>query len=609
MISFTATLLIVALLCLLTPQVAAFGAGDIPDYAYLNDKAFRHGDIENILTTLLKNHATESGNVIKEILGSIYTFGRGRGDKFTEMDLKRVYFGNWLRDYSQAMDITALSHTTAETIVTLVSVLGFLAFGFATEEFEVTPNRLGVYLPVEPLYSPKGYAKDHNNNARQFHSELRPPVEEVELEIDQNTGMKKYIATEGQSWDTSTAYVRRTLEACIQRGRLANGKEGADMWEAFRLLGTALHTIEDLLAHSNWVELGLLKMGHSQVFCHVGDNVKVNTPRGPAPPLTTGTFGAADFVHSLLGEATDHLSSTSVADLSHKISEAKTGTGYLVTQLRSLFDQISSLGGGDNQGAMNEGLKIQGKISKIALHSVPVIGDIVDKLFEALNMFVWFALGPILNVIIQEATVALQEGSASIVNSEDQYEVFNNPYASDPSHSLLSKDHFDLVLNEPAGKIARVTVKHTVELVVQAWSDRNQDVGQTINHVMEVFHHPYYATDNSQVQKDMADELGRWFNGLGVNSSRVIQSLTKQSVREGRNKRVGDSEAPNGLATAVKTISDKATEVLKPVGEIANQAVDTIKDTANKTVDVVKGAVNGTVNTVNGAFKAGFGWF
>lgn len=32
--------------------------------------------------------------------------------------------------------------------------------------------------------------------------------------------------------------------------------------------------MEDLLAHSNWCELALRKMGHEEVFCHVGDNGK-----------------------------------------------------------------------------------------------------------------------------------------------------------------------------------------------------------------------------------------------------------------------------------------------------------------------------------------------
>lgn len=79
------------------------------------------------------------------------------------------------------------------------------------------------------------------------------------------------MATENQGWDTSTAFIRRTFRACIEAGRRANGQEGAELWEAYRLLGTGLHTMEDLLAHSNWCEIALRKMGHREVFCHVGD--------------------------------------------------------------------------------------------------------------------------------------------------------------------------------------------------------------------------------------------------------------------------------------------------------------------------------------------------
>ena len=134
--------------------------------------------------------------------------------------------------------------------------------------------------------------------------------------------LKNYIATENEGWDTSTAHIRRTFTKCIEYGRRARGSEGDDLWEAYRLLGTGLHTMEDLLAHSNWCELALRKLGHEEVFCHVGDNgierqhlwanfvtnldlVIVNTPNGPAPPLVTGTFGSADFIHSLMGEATE----------------------------------------------------------------------------------------------------------------------------------------------------------------------------------------------------------------------------------------------------------------------------------------------------------------
>lgn len=58
---------------------------------------------------------------------------------------------NWLRDYSQAMDTGALKKAPPETIRILVWLLSFLGFGYATAEFEVTSERLGVYRPEEHI--------------------------------------------------------------------------------------------------------------------------------------------------------------------------------------------------------------------------------------------------------------------------------------------------------------------------------------------------------------------------------------------------------------------------------------------------------------------------
>ncbi len=63
-----------------------------------------------------------------------------------------------------------------------------------------------------------------------------------------------------------------------------------------------LHTLEDFTAHSNFCELALVSMGHSNVFVHVGDNARIQAPNGRwVAPLVTGTFGSSDFLHSLLG--------------------------------------------------------------------------------------------------------------------------------------------------------------------------------------------------------------------------------------------------------------------------------------------------------------------
>jgi hypothetical protein len=73
------------------------------------------------------------------------------GAKWTSKMIRRVYFGNWLRDYSQALDVGTLKSVPKDTIRCLVWMLSFMSFGYATGEFEVTEERLGVYRPEEHI--------------------------------------------------------------------------------------------------------------------------------------------------------------------------------------------------------------------------------------------------------------------------------------------------------------------------------------------------------------------------------------------------------------------------------------------------------------------------
>ncbi|KAK5174851.1 hypothetical protein LTR16_011471, partial [Cryomyces antarcticus] len=128
--------LFLAVLVLLPSPAAAFGAGNIASISKIEGHNWRHGDIEDMLKTVacLKGH------------------------KWTSMMVKRVYFGNWLRDYSQAVDVGTLKGVQAGTIRILVWVLAFMGFGYATGEFEVTDERLGVYRPEEHIDNPRDYA-------------------------------------------------------------------------------------------------------------------------------------------------------------------------------------------------------------------------------------------------------------------------------------------------------------------------------------------------------------------------------------------------------------------------------------------------------------------
>lgn len=49
------------------------------------------------------------------------------------------------------MDTGALKKAQPEAIRILVWILSFLSFGYATAEFEVTSDRLGVYRPEEHI--------------------------------------------------------------------------------------------------------------------------------------------------------------------------------------------------------------------------------------------------------------------------------------------------------------------------------------------------------------------------------------------------------------------------------------------------------------------------
>ncbi|KAJ7867690.1 heterokaryon incompatibility protein Het-C-domain-containing protein [Mycena olivaceomarginata] len=140
------------------------------------------------------------------------------------------------------------------------------------------------------------------------------------------------------------------------------------------------------------------------------------------------------------------------------------------------------------------------------------------KAFEDALANVYSVIAPWVTPLLQQVISVLRQGSKVVINSEDQYEVLDNPRASDPSHSLLSKNHFGLILNEPAGKITILVVEHSVKLIVQAWPD-NCDPRQAVN-ILEEFHLPYCVTGRLSIQNSM-------FEGL---------VLTKESVRNGKNK-------------------------------------------------------------------------
>ncbi|KAI8634330.1 heterokaryon incompatibility Het-C [Xylariaceae sp. FL1651] len=581
-LGFGNTLLILGLILVLMPtKAAAFGAGNIPSIAQVEGHNWRHGDIEDMLKTIAFLH----------------------GKKWTTLLVQRTYFGNWLRDYSQAVDVGSLKGVNAETIRTLVWVLSFLANGYATEEFEVTAERLGVYRPEEHIDNPLGYAD--NMDAREFDRRLRGPVMQVETEIDMHTGMKNYIANERGNWATSAGYLRFSFGRCIHYGRLyTHGSQGRgkeeDLCEALRCLGQSLHCMEDFSAHSNYCELALRELGYHGVFPHCGSSTEINLHGRRVFPLVTGTFGGVDFLHSVLGEANDHFTQSEVEqlDIALKNSENGTGPGNTGgargfggglfggggTDFIGLVSQLPGVGGGmaseaqdlkqmaaeqERKNEQNSGysgtrsnanivpgmsesfdpVKVSKQIYPIlefrdrivksinrGIAKVPGLESLLERISETLTAFVLGLLAPFIRPIINAVTKALKDGSSGVISASanTQLEPWKNPHCTDPTHSMLSKDHFTNVLNSCAGRVATTILQYVVPRILYAWDNPGVPVDEVVNDVLRAFHHPAIRDERIEIQKEMFNTVRKWANEY-PRRHEIDHILGSDSVRAGKN--------------------------------------------------------------------------
>lgn len=569
------TWLLVLCICLvlLPTKAAAFGAGNIPSIAQVEGHNWRHGDIEDMLTSIAFLH----------------------GKKWTSMLVKRTYFGNWLRDYSQAVDVGSLKGVNAPTIRILVWVLSFMSFGYATEEFEVTEERLGCYRPEEHIDNPKGYAD--GIDARTLDPRLRGPVDPIEIDIDPRTGMKNYIANESGRWATSAGYLRYSFARSIHFGRLytsgsQSGKE-ADLCEALRCLGQALHCMEDFSAHSNYCELALRELGHRDVFPHCGTQSEITVRGKRIYPLVTGTFGGVDFLHSVIGEANDHFTQSEVDEVDVALLNAGASgsggggasRGFLgidaPKDFISLISKIPGDGSGfasqarelkamadaqerDNEARTRAGgntnvvpgmspnfdpvktarqiypiLQFRDRIVKAisrGIEKVPGLEKLLEHISETLTAFILGLLAPFIRPIINQVSKVLKDGSSGVISASanSQFEPWDNPRSSDPTHSMLSKDHFTNILNSCAGRIASTILQYTVPRVLYAWENTNVPVDEVVNDVLRAFHHPALRDEHVQIQRDMFRTVQSWASEH-PRRHELDRLLSSESVKQGKN--------------------------------------------------------------------------
>lgn len=377
-----------------------------------------------------------------------------RDFEFKQNEIDAVYFGNWLRDYSQIVDpkITraadmpkdfpaTLSREGWTSLVDVLAAKKFFDLRFQyPDKLKVTPEKLGVYRPHEHIDNPLVIDPPFAD-PRMRDPDFEPWVlqDNPVLGVDPDTSRKRYIAR-------SVDYITQELRLAMRLGRSLDG---------LRNLGAALHVVEDLFAHSNFAELSLIKAGHTRVLPW--------TTRGDVKwglPLVTGTFGASDVVASLAGPLGKILFST--AELEFELTQP----GYRSERDKVMLVLLSEHPDQDYFNAFIALLKARDGLVTLA-KKVGV---------DTLKFYRWLVNTPA-GILVNAYNSAAQGVLTWIGNSVDDAQTLlgsdpNVDATVEPSHSQLSKDHAEHPLHDLAALLATEAVRKVARSMVDYWAGK-----------------------------------------------------------------------------------------------------------------------------------------
>ena len=172
------------------------------------------------------------------------------------------------------------------------------------------------------------------------------------------------------------------------------------------------------------------------------------------------------------------------------------------------------------------------------IEKIPGLEALVDRITETLTVFIFSLLAPFVRPLLTALQKTLQSSSEGVTewNQKHQYEVWENPNCSDPTHSMLSKDHFSNILNEPAGAVAGEILKFIAPRVLYAWEHPEVPVERVMQDVDNIFHHPALRDERAnECHRSMFTKVRQWSEGRRD----VDNLLTMDAVRRGKNHKEG----------------------------------------------------------------------
>ncbi|KFF09750.1 HET-C-related protein [Flavobacterium hydatis] len=454
---------------------------------------------------------------------------------FSKEEMNQIYYGNWLRDYSQVIlettirlekpDIDKIKQSKSkhltdllksnpnkfshDTWVKLLELLAAKEFVFGENKFAdhkryldlfrkqygpLTKDILGLYRPEEHIDNPKGL-NDFSSLSISFNYEyskgLTKPVKlyagetAQSIDVDPEFNIKNYIHKHGiPERPSSDGYMWDQIKLAVEYGKNKDG---------FRHLGAAFHVLEDYFSHSNFCELMLIKVGslpQYQINKELSKNLKLVYPwvegmQGQdysTIPIVTGKFLMDDTLASVLPKVGDKMFPIGIQDYVQRKPGDRTFTdAFIVTTLEDL-----------SKGQKTDGVENDPVYMGMTTSEWLVTYNNYLKLLDIKSAGMQF-LGPI-GRFIDRSMSYLGDSLATFSNigfnlflssvdediKEEQTLNSNKNYGTNPTHTQIAKDALNHPLNPLASELAKVAVMDVATLIMEEWKTRKDPSGKEL---------------------------------------------------------------------------------------------------------------------------------
>ena len=466
----------------------------------------KSGDIEQFGAGLGEHHhdrPTESfghQSIEASLAGTLPIFD-------AEDVLRQIYFGNWLRDFSQVLDPAivrkpgvpkdfprAISREKLTQLVDLFAELEFVKKPEDKKLFHVTESLLGVYRPVEHIDNPTNNAPDAPD-PQSIDKDFQPRATKEYVSVDPATSMKRYIGF-------SAKFMRDELGKAVSAGA---GKDG------FRHFGAALHVLEDYFAHSNFLELSLRKLGHDKVLPWT------SPAAGKHPlPVVTGMFDFDDVIASTAGLIADTLFKVEWEFKSIKPGE-RTKVDRIMLILLSEHSDPKMLKSYEDFLAVRDTIaKIPGReYWQRAMHyTLVMVGNAYNFVYSSLIHLVG-------NSVDDQQVVRIGDP--------------NKNGSTDPTHSQLAKDHDNHPFHTLAARLAKVAVSKVGRAMGARWEgDLTADPAAI---AASFIVHPFDTNWQDEIVKQWAvTHPGQVRRGESATEWEALEKAHKQEAIDAINK-------------------------------------------------------------------------